>query len=86
MTEHIVQQQLTSQGIILTCMDCSWHATLGYKIGVISYEQLQQISPVATVIKWAHTDPSLLAPLHETPPERSFLERVRSYLMNGVAP
>lgn len=83
--QHLVQQQITTQYIMLTCLDCDWQATLGYTRNM-SYEELQVLSPVAVIVKWSHVDPTLLEPLNETTPERSFLQRIRDYMVKGVAP
>jgi len=87
MSDHLVQQSVSSTAVTLTCMDCDWFAKVGRR-HILDYETLVTITPVVQLAKWSHTDPGgfALAFSAGEVTERSTWRRVREYLTKGVAP
>jgi len=83
--QHLVEQSISPQAIHLRCHDCDWYAEIGRR-HLLDHDTYVAISPVAELVKWSHTDPTIMAARHGEEVERTTWRRIRDYLTKGVAP
>ena len=83
MSDHLVEQVEYTGTVGLRCHTCDWFMNIGHHNGM-SIDQRQHIQPLVTLLRWAHTDPSLVEPRWDGEVvEQSTWRRVRKYLVGG---
>ena len=83
MTDHLVEQVEYTGTVGLRCHTCDWFMNIGHH-GGMSIDQRQHIQPLVTLLRWAHTDPTLVEPRWDGEVvEQSTWRRVRQYLVGG---